>query len=84
MTIIPAQEIKRCGIGAVDKALANGPVSIVRNNRPHYVVLSEEDYEALLNDLAEARLALSEADWKAGRTRRGSAAQLMAELRKGE
>jgi len=83
MNIIAAQEIKRRGIGAVDKALAHGPVRVVRSNRPQYVVLSEEDYESLLDDLAEARLAASEADWKAGRGRRGSAAQLMAELRKG-
>jgi adenylate kinase len=34
------------------------------------------------SDLAEARLAASEADLKAGRIRRGTAADLMAELRK--
>ena len=84
MIIVPAQEIKRRGIGAVDKALAQGPVRIIRNNRPRYVVLSEEDYEILMSDIADARLAASEADWKAGRVARGTAAHLMAELRKGE
>ena len=83
MNTIAAQEIKRRGIGAVDEALAHGPVRVVRNNRPQYVVLSEEDYETLLSDLAEARLANSEADVKAGRVRRGTAAELAAELRKG-
>jgi len=83
MNTIAAQEIKRRGMKAVDDALAHGPVHVVRNNRPRYVVLSEEDYDALLSDLAEARLAGSEADVKAGRVRRGTAAKLMGELRKG-
>ena len=82
MNTIAAQEIKRRGMSAVDEALAQGPVRVVRNNRPRYVVLSEEDYEALLSDLGEARLASSEADVKAGRVRRGSASKLMAQLRK--
>lgn len=82
MKMIAAQEIKRRGIAAVDDLLAQGPVQIVKNNRPRYVVFSEEEYEALMTDLAEARLAASEADLKAGRVRRGSSATLMAELRK--
>jgi lysine 2,3-aminomutase len=36
----------------------------------------------IMTDLAEARLAASEADIKAGRVHRGSSATLMAELRK--
>lgn len=80
MNAIAAQEIKRRGIGAVDKALEKGPVHIVRNNRPRYVVLSEEEYEVMLIDLAEARLAASEADLRAGRVKRGTAADVMADL----
>jgi transcriptional antiterminator len=34
MNTIPAQEIKRCGISAVDELLKNGPVHIIKNNRP--------------------------------------------------
>lgn len=82
MNTIAAQEIKRRGMKAVDEALAHGPVRVMKNNRPRYVVLSEEEYESLLNDLAEARLASSEADVKAGRVHRGSAAKLMTQLRK--
>jgi hypothetical protein len=58
-------------------------VQVVRNNRPRYVILSEVDFGAMMSDLAEARLASSEADLNAGRIRRGTAATLMAELRKG-
>lgn len=84
MNTVAAQDIKRRGMKAVEEALANGPVRVLRNNRPRYVVLSEADYTSMLNDLAEARLARSEADLKAGRVQRGNAAKLMAHLRKGE
>jgi len=82
MNMIAAQEIKRRGMAAVDDLLDEGPVQIVRNNRPRYVVMSETEFDVLMSDLAEARLAASEADLKAGRVRKGAAANLMAELRK--
>ena len=81
MTMIAVQEIKRRGISAVDKALANGPVHLIKSNRPAYVVMSETVYQEMLTDLAEARMTASETDLKAGRVRRGTAAQLMKELR---
>jgi PHD/YefM family antitoxin component YafN of YafNO toxin-antitoxin module len=82
MNAVAAQEVKRRGMAAVDALLDEGPVRILKNNRPRYVVLSEAEYDALLGDLAEARLAASEADLRAGRTRRGTSADLMAELRR--
>jgi PHD/YefM family antitoxin component YafN of YafNO toxin-antitoxin module len=84
MNLIAAQEIKRRGMTAVDGLLEQGPVRIVKNNRPRYVVMSEAEYDSLTSDLAEARLAASEIDLKAGRVRKGSAADLMAELRRGD
>jgi PHD/YefM family antitoxin component YafN of YafNO toxin-antitoxin module len=57
MNIVPAQEIKRRGIAAVDEALAQGPVHIVKNNRAQYVVLTEERYQELLEMQEEAVLA---------------------------
>ncbi|TAN38017.1 MAG: prevent-host-death protein [Verrucomicrobia bacterium] len=83
MNMIAAQEIKRRGVAALDTLLDQGPVRIVKNNRPRYVVMREAEFELMMNDLAEARLAASEADFKAGRIRKGTAADLMAELRKG-
>ena len=82
MNMIPAQEIKRRGITAVDRFLDQGPVRVVKNNRPRYVVMSEAEFDAMMNDMAEARLAASEADLKTGRIRKGTAADLMSELRK--
>ncbi|MBI5936563.1 MAG: type II toxin-antitoxin system Phd/YefM family antitoxin [Betaproteobacteria bacterium] len=84
MNILPAQEIKRRGISAVDEALAQGPVHIVKNNRPQYVVLTEENYRELLELQEEATLARIKAsleDAKAGRvTRHDSVDALMQRL----
>ncbi len=80
MVTLPAQEVKRRGIGAVDELLERAPVHIVKNNRPTYVVLREEDYQAMMEDLALARIEASEADVQAGRVCRGSAVELMKEL----
>ena len=80
MVTVPAQDVKRRGIGAVDELLAQEPVHIVKNNRPMYVVLREEDYQAMMEDLALARVEASEADLRAQRLRKGSAADLMREL----
>ena len=82
MNMIASQEIKRRGMAAVDHLLDQGPVQIVKNNRARYVVMSDTEFDVMMNDLAEARLAASEADLKAGRVRKGTAANLMAELRK--
>jgi len=84
MTLVPAQEIKRRGIKAVDEGVRRGPVCIVRNNKPTYIVLTESDYAQMMNDLAEARLALSDADLKAGRVSQGTASELMREIRRGK
>jgi len=48
MNTIPASEIKRRGVTALEEGLKNGPIHIIKNNRPTCVVLSEQDYAALL------------------------------------
>lgn len=48
MNIITVAEIKRSGFAALDAALAQGPVHLMKRNRPSAVVLSTADYEALL------------------------------------
>jgi PHD/YefM family antitoxin component YafN of YafNO toxin-antitoxin module len=73
MNSIPAQDIKRRGISAVDEALRDGPVHVIKNNRPSYVVLSEAAYAELLEssrDAARERLRVSLADLDAGRANR--------------
>lgn len=73
MNSIPAQEIKRRGISAVDEALREGPVHVIKNNRPSYVVLTEAAFEELLRaqqDAARESLRASLEDLQAGRTNR--------------
>lgn len=73
MNTIPAQELKRRGIAAVDGLIEQGDVHVIRNNRPEYVVLTEERYKELVADAEEAYVARVKAsleDVKAGRVRR--------------
>jgi PHD/YefM family antitoxin component YafN of YafNO toxin-antitoxin module len=74
---IPAQEVKRRGIAAVDELIGKGDLHIIRNNQPQYVVLSEKRYQELLEaqeEAHEARIRTSLEDLKAGRVRRFSSA----------
>jgi len=73
MKTIAAQEIKKRGISAVDEAIKEGPVHVIKNNQPQYVVLSEERYRQLAEAEDEAyiaRVRISLEDVKAGRIRR--------------
>ena len=83
MNSIPAQEIKRRGIAAVDELIEAGDVHIIRNNQPQYVVLSQARYRQLIEAQDEAytaRVIASLADVKAGRVKRGTAKDLIKEL----
>jgi hypothetical protein len=48
MNTIPASEVKRRGVAALEEAAATGPVHIIRNNRPSGVYMSEQAYARLL------------------------------------
>ncbi|MBI1732140.1 MAG: prevent-host-death protein [Gammaproteobacteria bacterium] len=83
MNSIPAQEIKRRGIAAVDDLIGTGDVHVIRNNQPQYVVLSEVRYRELIeaqDEAYEARVRASLQDLKAGRVKRGTANDLIKEL----
>ena len=78
MNTLPAQEIKRRGMAAVDELLASGDVHIVRNNQPQYVVLSEARYRELIEAQEEAytaRVRASLEDLNAGRVQRFASSQ---------
>ena len=73
MNALPAQEIKRRGIAAVDDVIDKGDVHVIRNNQPQYVVISEERYEALIAAEQEAyygRVMASLKDVKAGKVKK--------------
>jgi PHD/YefM family antitoxin component YafN of YafNO toxin-antitoxin module len=57
MNVVPAQEIKRRGIAAVDDLIAMGDLHVIRNNQPQYVVLSEARYHDLIASEQEAHYA---------------------------
>lgn len=80
MITMPVQEVKRRGMSVLDASLASGPVYVIRNNVPRYVVMFADAFHEMEESLADARMAASEADVKAGRTTRGTADELMAEL----
>lgn len=84
MNAIPAQEIKRRGIAAVDDLIAKGDLHVIRNNQPQYVVLSEERYQELVAAEQTAyysRVRASLIDLKEGRVKRGTADDLIKELK---
>ncbi|HBG05673.1 MAG: prevent-host-death protein [Geobacteraceae bacterium GWC2_58_44] len=73
MNSLPAQELKRRGIAAVDDLIANGDVHVIRNNQPQYVVLSEARYQELVaeaNEAYVARVRMALEDVKNGRVTR--------------
>jgi len=79
---VPAREIKRRGIGAVDEALTEGPVHVIKDDQPAYVVMSENQYKELMDDQHEAhvaRLRVALDDVEAGRVRKVSAQTLIDE-----
>lgn len=84
MRSIPAREIKRRGISAADEALAEGPVYIIRNDRPSYVVLTQDQYKELADVYEEAaleRVRQSLKDVEAGRVKRSTAQEIIEEFR---
>lgn len=83
MNTISAQEVKRSGIAAVDEFIAKGDLHVIRNNQQQGVVLSEARYQILLeaeDEAYTARVLASLEDLRAGRVRRGTAAELLQEL----
>ena len=80
MNTAAAADIKRKGIGVLDKALAEGPVWVIRKNRPEYVVLTCDAYREMEEAATVARVEASEEDVRAGRVMSGTADELMAAL----
>jgi PHD/YefM family antitoxin component YafN of YafNO toxin-antitoxin module len=83
MKTIAAREIKRRGIQAVEDALKEGPVHIIKNDQPRFVVLDEEHYRELVEAQEQAyvaRIKASLQDVKAKRVRRVTAKKLIEEL----
>lgn len=73
MRTITAEEIKRRGIVAVEPLISEGAVHILVRDEPKYVVLTEERYAEMIEELNEAyiaRVLAAEAEIAAGRGHR--------------
>ena len=74
MRTLSALEVKRRGVVAIEEALKDGPVHIIKNNRPACVVLSEEDYALIVRQqkiqLANLWDLLDNRPWKGRRSKK--------------
>ena len=77
---IPAQEIKRHGMSVMNERLASGPVWVVTNNVPKYVVMFADDFRRMRHEKFVAETLQSVAEYKAGLGKRTTAKELMAEV----
>jgi len=80
---IPALEIKRRGISVIDEQIEFGPVHVIKNNRPQYVVMTEDRYQSMMEEMNEAwelRIKASLEEAAAGQVRQGTAGELMREI----
>ena len=80
---IPAAEIRRRGISAVDKALKRGPVHVLKDNEPAYVIMAEDQFRELSDRYRKSyvsRIRQSLKDVKAERVRHVTAQTLIDEL----
>ncbi|MEK7273463.1 MAG: prevent-host-death protein [Nitrospirota bacterium] len=80
---IPATEIRRRGLSVIDNALKRGPVHVLKDNEPTYVIMAEAQYQELTERYRKSyvtRIRRSLTDLKAGRIRHVSAKTLIDEL----
>ncbi len=80
MRTIPARELKRRGVGAFDDLLQDGPVYVIKNDRPSYVLMTALQYEEFVEDQHEAEIArvrASEEEYSSGKVRTFTAQELI-------
>ena len=63
---MPAQEIKRRGISALNASLAHGPVWVISNNIPKYVVMFADDFKRIRHEAFVNECLQSDAEYRAG------------------
>ncbi len=60
---VTTSEIKRRGMAAIEEGLSRGPLHILKRNRPAAVVLSEEEYQRLVDGRAPTPSGMSAVQW---------------------
>lgn len=63
MNSLTGAELKRRGFAAIEDGLRNGPLHIVKRNRPAAVVLTEEEYQRLTHGKTFTSSGVSAVQW---------------------
>ncbi|MBP5319570.1 MAG: hypothetical protein J6334_01185 [Kiritimatiellae bacterium] len=63
---MPAQVVKRRGMSALDAQLKDGPVWVIANNTPKYVVLFADDFKRMSHEAFVEGCLQSDAERRAG------------------
>ena len=63
---MPAQVVKRRGMSALNAQLKDGPVWIIANNTPKYVVLFADDFRRMRHEAFVEGCLQSDAERRAG------------------
>ena len=80
---MPAQEIKRRGMSALNADLKDGPVYVISGNKPKYVVLLAEDFKRMRHEAFVRQCNEAMAEWRAGNCKSGTVEELMADIMDG-
>jgi prevent-host-death family protein len=62
--VLSSAELKRRGIAAIEEALREGPVHLMKRNQPAAVVMSEEHYRRLQHRASQPQVPeISSLEW---------------------
>ncbi len=78
---LSAMEIKRRGMAAIEEALKDGPVLIVKRNKPAAVVLSEDEHQRLTAKPSAGVRGLSAVQWLLAQPATGSSSKRQLDQR---
>ena len=79
ITSVPAQEIKRRGIGMLRESVKYGPVWVISGNKPRYVVVDADEYRRERHEAFVRETLASVEERHAGLGMKMSAAEIIAE-----
>ena len=80
---MPAQEIKRRGMSVLNASLAHGPVWVISNNTPKYVVMLADEFKRMRHEAFVNECLQSETEYRAGHFKRGTPAEIMSDIMSG-
>ena len=60
INILPAKELKRRGVAAVEDLLKKGPVTVLKNNHPAFVIMSFRNYEKISGQPEQRQLSVED------------------------